>query len=199
MEEEKFYHIYNRANGFENLFITEENYNFFLRQWGKYINPIAETYAYCLMPNHFHFLIRIRSLNKIKTNVKLESSFGKFQTFQKMISKQFANFFSSYTQAFNKMHNRSGSLFTPNFKRKEITSEAYLSNIIFYIHHNPVHHGFTQTIADWKHSSFHAVVSTKKTELHRDYILEWFGGKREFQLFHHKSIKDLQNLENEFT
>lgn len=61
METEKFYHIYNHANGNENLFIEEENYHFFLQQWDKYISPIADTYAYCLIPNHIHFLIRIKT------------------------------------------------------------------------------------------------------------------------------------------
>ena len=55
-----FYHIYNHANGDDNLFREQENYRFFLQQYAKYINPIADTYAYCLMPNHFHLLVKIK-------------------------------------------------------------------------------------------------------------------------------------------
>ncbi len=61
MQPERFYHVYNHANGEENLFRQEENYHYFLKLWTKYIEPIADTFAYCLMPNHFHSLIRIKS------------------------------------------------------------------------------------------------------------------------------------------
>lgn len=138
---ETFYHIYNHANGDENLFRSDENYHFFLRQWAKYIEPVAESYAYCLMPNHFHFLIRTKYLVS-----PFQPPFGKFETFQKLISKQFSNLFSSYTQAFNKMYGRRGSLFIPNFKHKEIDSDAYLTAIISSIHRNPIHHGFCETL-----------------------------------------------------
>ena len=55
------YHIYNRGNNRENLFVQARNYPYFLRLYAKYILPVAETFAYCLMPNHFHFLIRTRT------------------------------------------------------------------------------------------------------------------------------------------
>ncbi len=75
---EKLYHIYNHANGAENPFREAENYRYFLKQWEKHIQPIADTLVYCLMPNHFHFLIKIRSQSE------LETTFGKFETFQKL-------------------------------------------------------------------------------------------------------------------
>jgi hypothetical protein len=57
---ETTYHIYNRANGNGKLFLSPENYRYFLEKYILYISPIADTFCYCLMPNHFHFLIRIR-------------------------------------------------------------------------------------------------------------------------------------------
>ena len=199
MQPGMFYHIYNHANGFENLFRSDENYRYFLQQWGKYIDPVAETYAHCLMPNHFHFLIKIKEEKEVQANFKLELTFGKFKTFQKLISKKFANLFSSYTQAYNKMYDRKGSLFIPNFKKKEITSEDYLTNIIFYIHHNPVHHGFTEYIEDWPHSSYHSLLSERTTKLQRQATLEWFGSKEELKKIHQQSLKNLHTLEMDFT
>lgn len=196
MQPSTFYHIYNHANGFENLFNSDENYRFFLEKWGKYIAPVADTYAYCLLPNHLHALV------KVKTQEEVESTFGKFETFQKFeyrVSKQFANLFSSYTQAFNKKYDRKGSLFRPNFKAKPITSDTYLTNVIFYIHHNPLHHGFTKRIEDWPHSSYHAVVSDKLTRIKRKEIQDWFGNKEALKKFHNQAIKNLDKLENEFT
>lgn len=55
------YHIYNRAIGSEKLFLNNENYSFFLKRYRHFISPVADTFCYCLMPNHFHFLVRIKS------------------------------------------------------------------------------------------------------------------------------------------
>jgi len=60
------YHIFNHANGFENVFEEPENYRYFMEKYVDYICPIAETYAYCLMPNHFHLVIRIRKREVIE-------------------------------------------------------------------------------------------------------------------------------------
>ena len=93
-----FYHVYNRANGWEKLFMSRRNYLFFLRRFQKFIDPIAENYAHCLMPNHFHFLLRIREENEIlKSCKKVPENISLY------CSKQFSNFFSSYTQSFNRI------------------------------------------------------------------------------------------------
>lgn len=80
MQPDTFYHIFNHANGSENLFRSDENYRYFLQQWGKYIEAVAGTYAYCLMPNHIHFLIRTRS------EEEMESTFGKFLTIPQLFN-----------------------------------------------------------------------------------------------------------------
>ena len=59
-ETSNLYHIYNRGNNHENLFIEERNYFHFLNLWQKHVTPIADTFAFCLMKNHFHLLIRIK-------------------------------------------------------------------------------------------------------------------------------------------
>ena len=54
------YHIYNHANGGDDLFREEANYHYFLKQWKKYIDPVCHTIAYCLMPNHFHAMVEVK-------------------------------------------------------------------------------------------------------------------------------------------
>ncbi|MCO5233541.1 MAG: transposase [Chitinophagales bacterium] len=166
LEFETYYHIYNHANGDENLFREEKNYPFFLEKYYQHIDPIADTIAWCLMPNHFHLLVKIRSEKEIVDHFSSSSkgSFLKFETLEKFataeeeklkfLSKQFSNFFSSYSQAYNKLYNRKGSLFLKNFKRKEIKDEKYLIRLLVYIHRNPVQHGFTNQPEDWNWSSF---------------------------------------------
>ena len=180
MEEGRYYHVYNHANGSENLFREDENYHFFLRQWAKYIEPVAHTYSYCLMPNHFHALILIKELSP---------PFGKYETSQMYIIKQFSNLFSSYTQAFNKMYDRRGSLFIPSFKRKEIDSDTYLTQIITYIHRNPIHHGFCKSLEGWPHSSYHAILSPKPTKIRRKEVMNWFGSKDEILSTHRQTVQ----------
>ncbi|WP_074419544.1 transposase [Hydrotalea sp. AMD] len=147
----RYYHIYNHANGDDNLFREAENYRFFLQQYYKHIDAVADTLAWCLMPNHFHLLV------KIKNEEALLQTFPKFETLEKLLSKKFSNLFSSYTQAFNKVYQRRGSLFIKNFKRKEITSAQYLQTLVLYIHLNPVKHSFTKETTEWPWSSYHYV------------------------------------------
>jgi REP element-mobilizing transposase RayT len=66
LEYDSYFHIYNRGINGEDLFLETSNYEHFLNLYSKYIDPIAETYAWCLMKNHFHFLVRIRSENEIE-------------------------------------------------------------------------------------------------------------------------------------
>lgn len=156
--------------------------------------PIHMSIAWCPIIFIFWFVSKAkRSWNQL---------FGKFQTFQKLegrISKQFANLFSSYTQAFNKMYSRRGSLFIPNFKRREITDDKYLTSAIIYIHCNPIHHGFTKTCGSWTWSSYHTILGDHPTFLNREAVVRWFGNRNEFLVLHDdpsqlsKSLKLLES------
>lgn len=185
LEPNEMYHIYNHANGDENLFRNEENYAFFLKRYAHFIHPIAKTYAYCLMPNHFHLLVKIRREEEIAItfpkfkNLEKLSELEKVQ-FDKLISKQFSNLFSSYTQSFNKVFNRKGSLFIKNFKRKSIESNAYFTSVVQYIHRNPVHHGFCASVGDWNWTSYPAILSNRPTKLEKEELINWFGNTTHF-------------------
>jgi len=217
MVADTFYHIYNHANGDENLFRNEENYRFFLKQWNKYTRPLAKTFAYCLMPNHFHALIKtkceeelierssdltgFRNLSGLDTNERGFSNLSglDLDVIEKGISQQFSNLFNSYAKAFYKMYERRGSLWNRPFKAKEVTSDSYLTNIICYIHQNPVHHGFTTKIEDWPHSSYLIILSNESTTLQRKAIIDWFGNRKELIKYHQESLKNLQDLEMNYT
>ncbi len=177
---EKYYHVYNHANGDENLFRTGENYHYFLKLWAKYTEPVADTYAYCLMPNHFHFLVRVKSEEEIFQQLNLTG----LQDLSGLISKQFSNLFNSYAKAYNKMYDRRGSLFNRPFKSKEIDNESYLTAVITYIHRNPVHHGFCDALEDWPHSSYQTHFLDTPTKLKREEVVEWFGGREQMKQAH---------------
>ena len=77
------------------------------------------------------------------------------------------NLFFYIKTAVNKKYNRTGSLFEKPFERKRVTSEKYLQNLMFYIHNNPVHHGFTKTIKEYPWSSYGSIISEKPIKIER--------------------------------
>jgi putative transposase len=102
----------------------------------------------------------------------------------KFIMQQFSNFFNAYAKAFNIRYKRRGALFIDYVRRKEVNDERYFSNLIRYIHYNPVHHGFCKNIDDWEFSSYGAILSDRKSSLEKGKVLEWFGSKSDFLRFH---------------
>ncbi len=176
------YHIYNHAVGKDNLFLSDDNYQYFLRRYQTFIAPVADTYVYCLMPNHLHFLVDIKDHINRPAGVKYDTP--------QYISKQFSNLFSSYAQAFNKQQNRRGNLFISRFKRRLVNSDEDITNLIRYIHLNPVHHGFTSDFRTWKYSSYGLLCSEMKTFIARSKVIDWFGNLQEFQLAHEDSNTD---------
>ncbi len=181
LEPDKYYHIYNHANGFENIFNDDKDRIKFLEKYKKYIVPIADTFSYCLMPNHFHILLRIKPFNKI--NEVLPTLEG---LVNKKISYQFSHFFNSYSQSFNKKYDRMGRLFISNFGRKHVNKEKYFIKVIHYIHYNPVEHGFVEKITDWEYSSYHAIVSKGKSLILKNEVIEAFGDLENFIFVHQR-------------
>jgi putative transposase len=188
----KRYHIYNHANGKENLYATRENYLYFLKLFGERIDPLAKTFAYCLMPNHIHFALEIRSETNIvaewegrqKASLEHGKSLKPIVKISDYLALRFGKFFQAYSQAFNKQQKRMGSLFIPNFKRKEVESQTYLNTLVHYIHSNPVHHGFAKNIMDWEFSSIHAYWLERQTRLAKMETMESFGGREKFEMEH---------------
>lgn len=197
---ETFYHIYNRGINGEDLFKQERNYNYFLSKYTTYLEPVVETYAYCLLKNHFHLLIRVKDEYTLTQFYKEQNRNKEIKQGLHnpdfIVSKQFAKLFSSYTQSINIATNRTGSLVETPFKRIEVKSELYLTNLIWYIHHNPQKHGFVNDFRDYPHSSYQAHLSNENTKLKRSEVIEWFGNSASFKSFHNeiqnnKNINDL--------
>ncbi len=151
-----------------------------------YIDTMVDTYAYCLMPNHFHLLVSIKDDKKI-ADLILKNKFStkyrakgdskeKERLMSLFISKQFAKLFSSYAQAYNKVYSRMGSLFMKNFRRKHITRESYFIYLINYIHLNPVKHGIVDKPGEWEFSSFNNILLENSSIIKRDFVIDTFGG-----------------------
>jgi len=182
-----YYHIFNRGINSETLFKEKRNYAFFLSRYLKYISPIARTYAFCLLKNHFHFLICTRSEETLKNFMPV----GKAYSTEQIISLQFSHLFNSYAQAVNKRFSRTGGLFETPFRRIEINEEYYLLHLIAYIHLNPIKHGFTKDYINYLYSSYHLLLEGKSKILETQTVLSWFGGQELFSSFHNNWLDRL--------
>ena len=181
MHPESYYHIYNRGINGEQIFKEERNYSYFLQQYAKYIEPIAITFAYVLMGNHFHFLIQIKSADEIREN--LPTQFGK--SVEIIIGQQFAKLFNGYAQAINRQEKRTGGLFEETFRRIPVENIFYAAQVVYYIHFNPQKHKlFVSDFKNYAHSSYYAFLQKGLTRIPREQVFEWFGGKDKFLTYH---------------
>ncbi len=185
-----YYHIYNRGNNGENIFIEKRNYAYFLDLYTKYIVPIVDTYAYVLLRNHFHFAVRVKEKEEILANKNLTGLQDLSGLVAKLPSQKFANFFNAYAKSINKAYHRSGALFERPFGRKIITGEAYFIRLIKYIHFNPQKHGLADDFRAWEYSSYESLCSSAPTKLNRKKVLWSFGGLEEFKKEHQDEVID---------
>jgi len=168
----QYYHVYNRGNNRENIFIEEKNYQYFLEKIKKYILPIADIYAYCLLKNHFHIVLRIKDKNDLP------------EKFREKIYLPFSNLFNSYSKSINKAYNRTGSLFQEHLQRNRIENEEYLKQLILYVHLNPLKHNFSKEFQTYNHSSYRSYLSDKRSSINREFIIELFEDLENFIFCH---------------
>ena len=152
-----YFHLYARANSKKDkLFYERENYLYFLRQYKKYLSPVFITICYCLLPNHYHFLIKVRNREKIFDYQKKKSyeQKGNELKINDFLIRQIKNFHISYAKAINKKYARRGSLFQEIPKVKPILEINYLLSLARYIHRNPLKHKVATELEQWEFSSF---------------------------------------------
>lgn len=206
------YHVFHHGNAADNIFNTDDNYYYFLKKYQQYIVPIADTYAYALMPNHFHFAIKIKDTDELKTAFARKAGIKKYEKYiysaeelsvlknlileeslSKLISNQFGHFLNAYAKAYNKGNNRIGSLFRNNIEREIVTNDDYFRNLIKYIHNNGVKHEFVENSFDWPHTSIHAYKSNRPSLLKREDIFNLFNSPSDFWNFHENKEIEYNN------
>ncbi len=196
-----FYHVFARTNNRERLFVSDENYRFFLRRYTDFLLPIAKTYAYALLENHVHFLIKMRdeqtlatfcettNQGRTRSDAFLESDdpYTPIKP-ETVASYQFQRFFTSYAKAFNKQQSRYGNLIQRPFKRKMIK----MSRICFSCFtSSTIRKSMATTdFRSYKWSSYQSFLSDAPTKIERAELLDWFGGRDYFLAFHDQSLDD---------
>jgi putative transposase len=164
LQPDNVYHLFSHAVDNNNLFYENHNYTFFLNKWAHYSKNYFRTYAFCLMPNHFHFCVQALPVSSNKLIVDMPSFSTNLQTAQlgnyepsvSYHSRRLSHFLSSYAQSLNRKRNRKGVLFRSTFGRVQVTNADYFKDLICYIHHNPIHHFDVASYQDWHYSSYDA-------------------------------------------
>lgn len=162
-----FFHICDRAVGDELLFRRAEDYTDWMSRIEKYILPVAELHAYCLMNNHYHLLIRA-----------LET------TDHDLFSTQMSRLQSTYAKDYNRTYDRKGGLFMRPFARREILNEAQLAWVFWYIHRNPLHHGISLNWETWAYSSYPFYINNTPSIITTNFCTELFGGLEQLKAHH---------------
>lgn len=153
---DNIYHIYNQGNNRQQVFKNKSDYERFFHLYKSNIIDFASTIAWCLMPNHFHFMIA--------TNTKCLEKIKQGGIFLDPITNGFRKMLSGYTHVSNLITNSSGSLFRQKTKAKKLSDlkinldypalEDYYAACFHYIHQNPLKAKLVSKLEDWEYSSF---------------------------------------------
>lgn len=187
---ERTYHLISRANGSEKIFREPMNYSFFLEKLKKYVLPVIDLYAYCLLPNHFHLLGQIKNLQAIESHFELKKP-GRFfseKLTSDFIMERFSNMLNSYCKSYNKMYLRKGSLFIDYLRRVEIISSQQVCSTGFYVHKNPVHHGYCTRMRDWPWSSYQDFLAGNSEIVSLKKMMSYYGSESAFKQYHQQPI-----------
>ena len=198
---EHFYHIYNRTNNKEDLFLSDDNRLFFLDIVRDKLSGFANTLAFSLIGNHFHLCIKTKSHHKIVNYIKSLPQ-GKISLrmrqfienqediclFNDVFTYLFSGIFNSYAQSFNRKEARIGNLFYRPFKRSLLESKTKIQFIIYYIHHNARKHDIVIDFKEHDWNSYHLIRIMDDSLIDITSVLEIFGDFKEFISYHNELL-----------
>jgi putative transposase len=185
--EDHLYHVFNETNNHEKLFLNDENRRFFLQKIKEYLSPIVKIYGWNLLNDHFHLLIKTKSLKSITaylnskppgslTNTELKF-LNNTCTLHDLINNIFKRFFQSYSMAFNKVHSRRGNLFHKSYKRLALATKQFIEAFV-YVLMNSVKHKVETDFEKYRWSCWNELQSNAKSILAKTEVVSIFGGLR---------------------
>jgi putative transposase len=199
-EFQKHYHILFRSIDGIPLFKTEKEHLFFLEKWKRFTDPVFETWAYSLLDNHTHFIIKVKQQEEViqmlsdlkedaKTKVireflekKEDSQIGP------IIERQVNSFMVSYANTYNNIIERKGGLFQQPFRRSLIATETHLQQAIVYVHANAQKHRLVKDFKTHRFNSYHAILERNESIVNSTAVLNFFDGIDKFISIHSEQV-----------
>lgn len=160
-----YYHLYNRGANRNIIFLNDDDYAAFLMRLKK-STILHETVviAYCLMPNHFHLLVRQETEERSGLAVQHACN--------------------GYAQLYNRRHQHSGTLFQGRFQRILVDNDEYLRHLCRYIHINPVKDGFAIQPELWPYSNYQEWIGQRHGSLiDHEFVRSLFGSPAAYREF----------------
>ena len=164
-----FYHLYLSGEHPRTLFASSEDYQRFLQLYVTHMTDVVDTYAYCLLPNHFHFFVRVRTLRE---QVRLWL----------MADRAAADFRPTYPQ--ERLGRLSAEFTLPPLTIAQLLSRQQFTYLIRYIHQNPTLHGHTHNFREWRWSSYKALLTGQPTRIPVQIVMRWFHSVDWFEELH---------------
>jgi putative transposase len=197
-----YYHILFRSIDGLVLFQTKDNYDFFLQKFVFFLNPVLDCFAYCLLKNHTHFIVQVKSKEEIlaslfgipegaKTiSMKRFISDAQNESYLDMlIERQINSFEVSYVNRINKVNSRKGGLFQAPFRCLEIMDEIHLQQAIIYTHANAQKHGIINNFSDYPHSSYQEILRKNSPVVNIKKVLQFFSDEKNLIKQHETQVQ----------
>ncbi len=167
------YHVMFRGHNKNDIFISKSDYRKFLELLQKLKEMKEfEIYAYCLMTNHVHLVIKEAVLRDISDIMK--------------------RLIGEYTQWFNYKYGKSGSLTESRYKSRIVGTDEYFMHLVRYVHQNPLKAGLVESIDEYAWSSYNCYLNDNPSIIKTDFLFELLP-KHTYEEFHK------ENESNEFT
>ena len=166
-----FYHIYLSGEYPHTLFSSGDDYQQFLHLYATHMTHVVETYAYCLLPNHFHFFVRVRTLREqVRGWLTAKQAAADFQPAYPQ--DEFARLLTEFT-----------ALHLPLTITRLLHRQQF-AYLIRYIHQNPTLHGNCDNFREWRWSSYKALLTDQPTRIPVHIVMRWFYSVEWFEELH---------------
>lgn len=199
-EFQKHYHILFRSIDGVPLFKTEKEHLFFLEKWKRFTEIVFETWAYSLLGNHTHFIIRVKQQEEVIRTLSSLPEEAKTNAIRKFLEKkedspigsvverQINSFMVSYANTYNNIIERKGGLFQQPFRRSLIAAEAHLQQAIVYVHANGQKHRLVKDFKTHRFNSYHAILERNDSFVNSTAVLMFFSGIDKFISIHSEQV-----------
>lgn len=196
----QFYHLLFRSIDGILLFNNEKHRGFFLEKFHRFTTNIFDLWAYSLLNNHVHFIIKVKLEEVIKLNLLKLSVEERTKpmirflekpdetSFDEVAERHINSFMVSYANTYNNLIERKGGVFQQPFRRSLIAEEAHLQQAVIYVHANAQKHQLVSDFKEHPYNSYREILSGESFCIDCKAVIDFFGGQEKFINLHKEQV-----------